>query len=384
MILHSTWYGTFVLAPTAEGFKVLEARPAPADPSDLASELMMVSRGEALPREVELASKHPIDAITDRRLLRVVSNASVVDGRELPVPGPEGLGLNMQTLAEASRLMASIKMSDGPKDRNVLSMVGAINDIDSSLNLVKERIAEWMAKYWAGSENLVENRSFLEAMRDDPDLSTVHERLSSLDPAVVQGLEPPGEVAADLGGISPLCTLVLSLSEARDRMETYIGTEMQLVAPSLAEVVGPLIGARLIHSAGGLLRLSRLPASTVQVLGAEKMFFKFLKEGGKPPKHGVLFQHPWVHSLPAQKRGRMARSLASAASIAARLDANGGSGVTGIKARLERRAAEIKTTDKKKALHGGRQPPFREGWWADRSDRDRRPDPGRSNKRRWK
>jgi nucleolar protein 56 len=178
--------------------------------------------------------------------------------------------------------------------------------------------------------------------------------------------------------------LVLSLSEARERMETCIGSEMQIVAPSLAEVVGPLIGARLIHSAGGLERLSRLPASTVQVLGAEKMFFKFLKEGGKPPKHGVLFQHPWVHSLPAQKRGRMARSLASAASIAARLDANGGSGVAEIKKRLERRAAEIKTTDKKKAVHGGRQPPFREGWWANKGDRDRRNEAGRPNKRRWR
>jgi nucleolar protein 56 len=248
-------------------------------------------------------------------------------------------------------------------------MVGAMNDIESSLNLIKERITEWLAKYWTGTESLVENRTFLEAMRDDPDISTLHERLTTMDPSVVQGLEPPGEVSADLGGISSLCTLVISLAEARERMEASIGSEMRLVAPNLAEVVGPLIGARLIHSAGGLERLSRLPASTVQVLGAEKMFFKFLKEGGKPPKHGVLFQHPWVHSLPAQKRGRMARSMASAASIASRLDANGGSGVSEIKKRLERRALEIKSVDKKKAVHGGRQPPFREGWWADKGDR---------------
>ena len=118
-------------------------------------------------------------------------------------------------------------------------------------------------------------------------------------------------------------------------MESYITEEMERIAPNLAATTGPLVGARLIHSAGGLRRLAGLPSSTVQVLGAEKAFFRFLREGGRPPKHGILFQHPSVHSAPTGLRGRMARTMAASASLASRLDAYGGTGGSEIRKRME-------------------------------------------------
>jgi nucleolar protein 56 len=80
------------------------------------------------------------------------------------------------------------------------------------------------------------------------------------------------------------------------------------------------VGARIIAKAGSLARLAMLPASTIQVLGAEKALFRALKTGARPPKHGILFQHPLIHSAPKWQRGKIARAIASKVAIAARID----------------------------------------------------------------
>jgi nucleolar protein 56 len=67
-----------------------------------------------------------------------------------------------------------------------------------------------------------------------------------------------------------------------------------------------------------------MPSSTIQVLGAEKAMFRALKSKAKPPKYGLLFQHPYVHSAPKDKRGSRARALAAKLAIAARVDLFGG------------------------------------------------------------
>ncbi len=67
-----------------------------------------------------------------------------------------------------------------------------------------------------------------------------------------------------------------------------------------------------------------MPASTIQVLGAEKALFRSLKTGSRPPKHGLLFQHAMVHAAPRWQRGKIARAIAGKAAIAARVDVYGG------------------------------------------------------------
>jgi nucleolar protein 56 len=95
---------------------------------------------------------------------------------------------------------------------------------------------------------------------------------------------------------------------------------MELIAPNTKELLTPLVGARMIAKAGSLERFARLSSSTVQLLGAEKALFRSLKTGSSTPKHGILFQHPLIHSAPRWQRGKIARSVASKASIAARID----------------------------------------------------------------
>jgi nucleolar protein 56 len=99
----------------------------------------------------------------------------------------------------------------------------------------------------------------------------------------------------DLEAIRVFASSLLSLYGEKERLEAYISTRMEETAPNLTSVVGASLGARLISIAGGLKRLSQLPAGTVQLLGAEKALFAHLKQGKRPPKHGVIFQHPTVH-----------------------------------------------------------------------------------------
>jgi len=381
MLLHTLWYGTFVLRSENGIWKVVDFKGARKDATSIARDLTSIARGEILEREREAALGLEITMVGENRLKDILPTAETVELTDIRVPSPSDKDYSMDLIIEANSLRAQMSAGEGPRDGNILSGVGALTDIDTSLNLVKERITEWYSKYWPEAAELADHRDFLASVRTEPDPSRIMRFVEAEHPQLgerMKGFRPPemdGE--PDLTGLSQLAALALKLWESREAMESYLEVEMKSVAPCLASVVGPLVGARLIGSAGGLMRLARLPSSTVQVLGAEKMFFKFLKEGGKPPKHGVLFQHPWVHSLPQRKRGKMARSLASAASLAARMDAYGGGDPTDLKKRLEKRFESIKEMEVKKSEGGGRQPPFREGWWANKGT-------GKSKNRRGK
>ncbi|MEO9364117.1 MAG: ribonucleotide-diphosphate reductase subunit beta, partial [Nitrososphaera sp.] len=109
-------------------------------------------------------------------------------------------------------------------------------------------------------------------------------------------------------------------SDLRRILSDHIEAAMEVVAPNVKELLTAAVGARLIAKAGSLARLAVLPASTIQVLGAEKALFRALKTGARPPKHGILFQHPLIHSAPKWQRGKIARAVASKVAIAARID----------------------------------------------------------------
>jgi nucleolar protein 56 len=90
--------------------------------------------------------------------------------------------------------------------------------------------------------------------------------------------------------------------------------------PNLLELAGATIAARLIELGKGLKHLALLPASTVQLLGAEKALFRHLKTGSRSPKYGVIINHPLIQSAPRDKRGKASRMLADKLSLCARLD----------------------------------------------------------------
>ncbi|CAO2578724.1 Nucleolar protein 56 [Lemmus lemmus] len=80
------------------------------------------------------------------------------------------------------------------------------------------------------------------------------------------------------------------------------------------------VGARLIAHAGSLTNLAKYPASTVQILGAEKALFRALKTRGNTPKYGLIFHSTFIGRAAAKNKGRISRYLANKCSIASRID----------------------------------------------------------------
>ena len=120
--------------------------------------------------------------------------------------------------------------------------------------------------------------------------------------------------------IKPFKTTHDKVEEAIKQLEKELDADMEIVAPNIQKIAGSLIGARLISFAGNLERLALMPSSTIQLLGAEQALFRFKKEGGKPPKHGVIFQHSLINRAQRQNRGKIARVMAAKISIAAKAD----------------------------------------------------------------
>merc|ERR1712228_240783 len=98
-------------------------------------------------------------------------------------------------------------------------------------------------------------------------------------------------------------------------------SKMGQVAPNLATLIGDVVGARLISHAGSLTNIAKAPASTVQILGAEKALFRALKTRGNTPKYGLIFHSSFIGRAGAKNKGRISRYLANKCSIASRIDA---------------------------------------------------------------
>lgn len=187
----------------------------------------------------------------------------------------------------------------------------------------------------------------------------------------------------NLAIVKRLADEVIAQSDLRRVLADHIEVAMETVAPNVKELLTAAVGARIISKAGSLARLATLPASTIQILGAEKALFRALKTGARPPKHGLLFQHPLIHSAPKWQRGKIARAVASKVAISARIDyyRHNGKDST-VYDKLKSRIDEIrekyrepmpeKERDRKYKEHIQRQQLFRGGRDVTRDKHDRR------------
>lgn len=124
----------------------------------------------------------------------------------------------------------------------------------------------------------------------------------------------------DLLNIEMFAKRVIGLADYRKQLAEYLKSKMAGIAPNLATLIGDQVGARLIAHAGSLTNLAKYPASTVQILGAEKALFRALKTKGNTPKYGLLFHSTFIGRAGTKNKGRISRYLANKCSIASRID----------------------------------------------------------------
>ena len=252
--------------------------------------------------------------------------------------------------------MTRRKLRRAAEKRDLLAAqaIRAIDDIDKTINLFVARLREWYSLHFPELDDLV---------REHEDYISILAELGHRENVAKEALVKLGfseskaekiaeaankSIGADLSDfdirpIQTLASIVKELYRLRGELAEYIAAVMKEVAPNVTALVGPLLGARLISLAGSLEELARLPASTIQVLGAEKALFRALRTGGKPPKHGVIFQYPDIHRSPRWQRGKIARALAAKLAIAAKVDAFSGRYIGDqLREALRKRIEEIK------------------------------------------
>ncbi len=238
-------------------------------------------------------------------------------------------------------------------DLQIMQGIGALDEVDKTLNQATARTREWVGLHFPELTGLISDpvifskiaaKGLPRSSLEKDFFQGVNFSEKKIDAILIAARESKGGDLRpqDLRIISSVAENALELVALRDKLSGYVKSEMGATAPNVSSVAGETIGARLIAKAGGLAKLARLPSSTIQVLGAEKALFRALKSGGRPPKHGILFQHDDVHSSPLWQRGKIARSLANKIAIAARVDYYRGTKEESLAKSLEKRLEEIR------------------------------------------
>ena len=225
-----------------------------------------------------------------------------------------------------------LKFSADKVDTMVIQAVGLLDELDKEINTYAMRVKEWYGWHFPelqalASDNIKYAKMVLKCGSrtnyKESDLSDILED-EAQGASIKEGAELSmgTEVAdVDMIHIQALADQVLSMTEYRSQLFEYLKNRMNAIAPNLTILVGELVGARLISHAGSLMNLAKQPASTVQILGAEKALFRALKTKHDTPKYGLIYHASLIGQAAPKNKGKISRVLAAKASLAIRVDA---------------------------------------------------------------
>eukprot|EP00246_Nothoceros_aenigmaticus_P016483 TRINITY_DN751_c0_g1_i1.p1 TRINITY_DN751_c0_g1~~TRINITY_DN751_c0_g1_i1.p1 ORF type:complete len:571 (-),score=163.43 TRINITY_DN751_c0_g1_i1:422-2134(-) len=226
-----------------------------------------------------------------------------------------------------------LKFSPDKVDTMIVQAIGLLDDLDKELNTYAMRVREWYGWHFpelgkiiqdniqyaktvklAGSRVNVTNLDFSGILAEEIEVEMKEAALISMGTEVSE---------QDMMNIVALCDQVISLAEYRGQLYDYLRSRMVAIAPNLTILVGELVGARLIAHAGSLMNLAKQPASTVQILGAEKALFRALKTKHETPKYGLIYHASLIGQAAPKFKGKISRVLAAKSALSIRVDALG-------------------------------------------------------------
>ncbi|KAJ2478187.1 Nucleolar protein 58 [Coemansia sp. RSA 2131] len=228
-----------------------------------------------------------------------------------------------------------LKFSPDKVDTMIVQAISLLDDLDKELNTYAMRAKEWYGWHFPEMAKIVnDNQAYAKVVKK----AGFRNNISSTDLADILPEEIEAEIKEaaeismgtevsdeDLLNITALCDQVISITEYRAQLYEYLKNRMFAIAPNLTALVGELVGARLIAHAGSLMTLAKYPASTIQILGAEKALFRALKTKHDTPKYGLIYHASLVGQAGPKSKGKIARLTATKTSIAVRVDALGDS-----------------------------------------------------------
>ena len=247
-------------------------------------------------------------------------------------------------LQEASIKLAERGVSESASnpDSRLEHLVQVTEEMRNAHNTLESRIVEWAGMFLPNLDIDQHRNQIAAAISTSSNLHEIGDSLSTIPAEVQIG-------SKEWSALHSLATSTMKLATDVERMEDSVREITETHLPSLSLLLGPLLAAKLCATARGRERLARLPASTIQVLGAEKSFFMHIRQGTPSPKHGHIFQHSWICRSPKWTRGTIARMLAAKAAIAVRADHFGGEPWTSKQvAEVEKKVGEIRARKNKR------------------------------------
>ncbi|XP_076640330.1 nop5 ribonucleoprotein [Colletes latitarsis] len=281
------------------------------------------------------------NAIKDKLSLSCISNTAIqelmrcirsqIDSLLVGLPKKEMTAMALGLAHSLSRY--KLKFSPDKIDTMIIQAVCLLDDLDKELNNYVMRCREWYGWHFPELGKIVmDNVAFVKTVKVIG--TRENTRNSDLSDILSEDVEEKVKEAAqismgteisedDILNIQHLCDQVIEISQYRAQLYDYLKARMMAMAPNLTVLVGELVGARLISHAGSLINLAKHPASTVQILGAEKALFRALKTKKDTPKYGLIYHAQLVGQSSIKNKGKMSRMLAAKASLATRVDALG-------------------------------------------------------------
>ena len=248
------------------------------------------------------------------------------------IPGLLPQDISTMTLGLSHSLSRhKLKFSPDKVDTMVVQAIALLDELDKELNTYAMRVKEWYGWHFPEmgkilNDNLAYARVILKmGMRTGAAKADLAEILPEEIEAAVKAaaeISMGTEITTeDLENIQALAEQVIHFTEYRSQLSSYLSARMTAIAPNLTVLVGDLVGARLIAHAGSLMNLAKSPASTLQILGAEKALFRALKTKHDTPKYGLIYHASLIGQATGKNKGKIARMLATKAALGLRVDA---------------------------------------------------------------
>jgi nucleolar protein 56 len=322
-----------VFAFDKEG-SILEKIVFPKEPEKIAEKLAKSRAGEILKEEMDmlraLKARGIQEVVWDKKAeTNIMPTAYQPDNpgkaalqdqfRKLALElkwAPTQAALN-EMITKVNVSLTRTKLKEEKKDKMLMRCVSVLDELDRELNTFSELLREWYGLYFPEAVRAVKSNERLAEL-------ITHGKREKLPDKEVAGLarKTAGMEFSDddLKAVSSFAGSVQSLFQAKREMAEYLEAAAKEAIPNMTAVAGAVVACRLLNLAGGLEKMAKMPASTIQLLGAEKALFRHLKEKTKAPKYGALFAHHLIQQAPKEKRGKVARAIASKLSLAARTD----------------------------------------------------------------
>lgn len=221
------------------------------------------------------------------------------------------------------------------QDKPITQTIALIEQMDKDINTFAMRLKEWFAWHFPELTKIVNDNTIYARLVNlcDARRDNFTEEISDEIAAITLDEEKAGQILdavkismgmdindTDALQIKKWAERVTDLIAFRETLSEFLKQRMSAVAPNLQALIGEIVGSKLIAHAGGLTNLSKYPASTIQILGAEKALFRALKTKGKTPKYGLLFNSTFIGRAGAANKGKISRYLANKCAIASRID----------------------------------------------------------------